>query len=426
MNCILDIRAREILDSRGMPTVEADILLDNGIRARAAVPSGASTGVHEAVELRDGDRKRYGGKGVLAAVRNVNEVIAPALTGMNPADQAALDRKMIELDGTADKSRLGANAVLAVSLAAAKAAARSMGLPLYRYLGGAFARTLPVPMINILNGGKHADNPIRFQEFMVMPVSASCFREAVRAGAEIFQALKWNLKEAGHSTDVGDEGGFAPALNSAEEALEFIVRAISDAGYRPGEDVLLALDCASSGFFDAAAGRYEVEPGRRLSRAEQADYLSHLCARYPVFSIEDGMAEDDTEGWKLLTEKLGNRIQLVGDDLFVTSPERLAAGIAKGLGNAVLIKANQIGTLSETLETVDLARRHRYGIIVSHRSGETGDTAIADLAVAANCGQIKTGSVTRGERTAKYNQLIRIEEELGGMAVYAGRSVLRK
>ena len=426
MNSILTVRAREILDSRGMPTVEADVFLASGIRARAAVPSGASTGAHEAVELRDGDRKRYGGKGVMAAVKNINEVIAPALAGMNPVDQAALDRKMIELDGTPDKSRLGANAILAVSLAAAKAAARDAGLPLYRYLGGALARTLPVPMINILNGGKHADNHIRFQEFMVMPVSASGFREAVRAGSEIFQALKRNLKAAGWDTNVGDEGGFAPDLRTAEEALELIVGAISGAGYSPGVDTVIALDCASSGFFDAASGRYEVEPGKWLSRAELADYLSELCLKYPVFSIEDGMAEDDMEGWKLLTEKIGDRIQLVGDDLFVTSPGRLAAGIGKGLGNAVLIKVNQIGTLSETLETMELARRGRYGVIVSHRSGETGDTVIADLAVAANCGQIKTGSVTRGERTAKYNQLIRIEEELGGTAVYAGKSILRQ
>ena len=426
MSCILDIRAREILDSRGTPTVEADVILDNGIKARAAVPSGASTGAHEAVELRDGDKKRYNGKGVLNAVKNVNEIIAPALEGMDAADQLAIDKKMIELDGTANKGKLGANAILAVSLAVAKAAADDAGLPLYRYIGGAFARTLPVPMMNILNGGKHADNPIQFQEFMIMPVSACCIKEAVRMGAEIFQALKKNLKKAGQNTNVGDEGGFAPNLATADEALDFIVKAISDAGYKPGEDVVLALDCASTEFYNAETGKYEVEIGKFLTAAEEADYLADLCARYPIFSIEDGMAEDDFEGWKLLTDKIGSKVQLVGDDLFVTNPERLAMGIEKNIGNAILVKVNQIGSLSETLKAVDMAQRHQYNAVLSHRSGETEDVTIADIAVATNCGQIKTGSMSRTDRMAKYNQLIRIEEELGDMAVYAGKSILKK
>ena len=426
MSCILDIRAREILDSRGTPTVEADVILDNGIKARAAVPSGASTGAHEAVELRDGDKKRYNGKGVLNAVKNVNEIIAPALEGMDAADQLAIDKKMIELDGTANKGKLGANAILAVSLAVAKAAADDAGLPLYRYIGGAFARTLPVPMMNILNGGKHADNPIQFQEFMIMPVSACCIKEAVRMGAEIFQALKKNLKKAGQNTNVGDEGGFAPNLATADEALDFIVKAISDAGYKPGEDVVLALDCASTEFYNAETGKYEVEIGKVLTAAEEADYLADLCARYPIFSIEDGMAEDDFEGWKLLTDKIGSKVQLVGDDLFVTNPERLAMGIEKNIGNAILVKVNQIGSLSETLKAVDMAQRHQYNAVLSHRSGETEDVTIADIAVATNCGQIKTGSMSRTDRMAKYNQLIRIEEELGDMAVYAGKSILKK
>ena len=425
MSCIIEIHAREILDSRGTPTVEADVTLESGVKARAAVPSGASTGAHEAVELRDGDKARYNGKGVLTAVKNANEIIAPALEGMEASDQIAIDKKMIELDGTANKGKLGANAILAVSLAVAKAAAEEAGLPLYRYIGGAFARTLPVPMMNILNGGKHADNPIQFQEFMIMPVSACCIKEAVRMGAEIFQALKKNLKKAGQNTNVGDEGGFAPNLATADEALDFIVKAIADAGYKPGEDVVLALDCASTEFYNAETGKYEVEIGKFLSAEEEVAYLADLCSRYPIFSIEDGMAEDDFEGWKLLTDKLGAKVQLVGDDLFVTNPERLAMGIEKGIGNAILVKVNQIGSLSETLKAVDMAQRHQYNAVLSHRSGETEDVTIADIAVATNCGQIKTGSMSRTDRMAKYNQLIRIEEELGDMAVYAGKSILK-
>ncbi len=426
MSCIIDIHAREILDSRGTPTVEADVTLESGIMGRAAVPSGASTGAHEAVELRDGDAKRYNGKGVLKAVENINEVIAPALEGLDAEDQIAIDNAMIELDGTANKGKLGANAILAVSLAVAKAAAEEAGLPLYRYIGGAFAHTLPVPMMNILNGGKHADNPIQFQEFMIMPVSACCIKEAVRMGAEVFQALKKNLKKAGQNTNVGDEGGFAPNLATADEALDFIVKAIADAGYKPGEDVVLALDCASTEFYNAETGKYEVEIGKFLSAEENAAYLADLCQRYPIFSIEDGMAEDDFAGWKLLTDKLGDKVQLVGDDLFVTNPERLAMGIEKGIGNAILVKVNQIGSLSETLKAVSMAQNHQYNAVLSHRSGETEDVTIADIAVATNCGQIKTGSMSRTDRMAKYNQLIRIEEELGDQAVYAGKSILKK
>ena len=426
MSCIIEIHAREILDSRGTPTVEADVLLESGIKARAAVPSGASTGAHEAVELRDGDKKRYNGKGVLTAVKNVNTKIAPALRGMESTNQIEIDKKMIELDGTPNKGKLGANAILAVSLAVAKASAEEAGLPLYRYIGGAFARTLPVPMMNILNGGKHADNPIQFQEFMIMPVSANSIKEAVRMGAEVFQALKKNLKKAGQNTNVGDEGGFAPNLATADEALEFIVKAISDAGYKPGKDVVLALDCASTEFYNVKTKKYEVEIGKFLSAKGMADYLAALCKKYPIFSIEDGMAEDDFEGWKLLTDKIGGKVQLVGDDLFVTNPERLAMGIEKEIGNAILVKVNQIGSLSETLKAVDMAQRHQYNAVLSHRSGETEDVTIADIAVATNCGQIKTGSMSRTDRMAKYNQLIRIEEELGDMAVYAGKSILKK
>ena len=426
MSCIIEIHAREILDSRGTPTVEADVLLESGIKVRAAVPSGASTGAHEAVELRDGDKKRYNGKGVLTAVKNVNTKIAPALRGMESTNQIEIDKKMIELDGTPNKGKLGANAILAVSLAVAKASAEEAGLPLYRYIGGAFARTLPVPMMNILNGGKHADNPIQFQEFMIMPVSANSIKEAVRMGAEVFQALKKNLKKAGQNTNVGDEGGFAPNLATADEALEFIVKAISDAGYKPGKDVVLALDCASTEFYNVKTKKYEVEIGKFLSAKGMADYLAALCKKYPIFSIEDGMAEDDFEGWKLLTDKIGGKVQLVGDDLFVTNPERLAMGIEKEIGNAILVKVNQIGSLSETLKAVDMAQRHQYNAVLSHRSGETEDVTIADIAVATNCGQIKTGSMSRTDRMAKYNQLIRIEEELGDMAVYAGKSILKK
>lgn len=424
MSAIVDIHAREILDSRGTPTVEAEIVLQSGAFGRAAVPSGASTGVHEAVELRDGDKSRFGGKGVLKAVENVNEQIFDALVGYDAEDQIDLDTKMIELDGTENKGKLGANAILSVSLAVAKAQAEEAGLPLYRYLGGTMARTLPVPMMNILNGGKHADNPIDIQEFMIMPVSATSIREAIRMGAEIFQVLKKNLKAAGQNTNVGDEGGFAPNLQSADEALTFIVNAIKDAGYKPGEDVVLALDAASSEFYKN--GKYEMEgEGKSYTNAQMVEYYKGLCDKFPIFSIEDGMAEDDFEGWKLLTDTLGGKIQLVGDDLFVTNPARLQMGFDKGIANSILIKVNQIGTLTETMKAVDMAQRHGYTAVLSHRSGETEDTTIADIAVATNCGQIKTGSMSRTDRMAKYNQLIRIEEELGDMAVYAGKSILK-
>ena len=424
MSAIIDIHAREILDSRGTPTVEAEVVLQSGAFGRAAVPSGASTGAHEAVELRDGDKKRFGGKGVLKAVENVNDKIYDALAGMDAEDQIEVDNAMIELDGTDNKGKLGANAILAVSMAVAKAQAEEAELPLYRYLGGTMARTLPVPMMNILNGGKHADNPIDIQEFMIMPVSAANIREAIRMGAEIFQTLKKNLKAAGHNTNVGDEGGFAPNLKTAEEALQFIVDSISDAGYKPGEDVVLALDAASSEFYKN--GKYEMEgEGKSYTNAQMVDYYKDLCARFPIFSIEDGMAEDDWEGWKMLTNAIGDRVQLVGDDLFVTNPKRLAQGIEKGVANSILIKVNQIGTLTETLQAVDLAHRNKYTAVLSHRSGETEDATIADIAVATNCGQIKTGSMSRTDRMAKYNQLIRIEEELGDMAVYAGKSILK-
>ena len=424
MSAIVDIHAREILDSRGTPTVEAEVVLQSGAFGRAAVPSGASTGVHEAVELRDGDKARFGGKGVLKAVENVNEEIFDALVGYEAEDQIDIDTKMIELDGTENKGKLGANAILSVSLAVAKAQAEEAGLPLYRYLGGTMARTLPVPMMNILNGGKHADNPIDIQEFMIMPVSANSIREAIRMGAEIFQTLKKNLKAAGQNTNVGDEGGFAPNLQSADEALTFIVNAIKDAGYKPGEDVVLALDAASSEFYKN--GKYEMEgEGKSYTNAQMVEYYKGLCDKFPIFSIEDGMAEDDFEGWKLLTDALGGKIQLVGDDLFVTNPARLQMGFDKGIANSILIKVNQIGTLTETMKAVDMAQRHGYTAVLSHRSGETEDTTIADIAVATNCGQIKTGSMSRTDRMAKYNQLIRIEEELGDMAVYAGKSILK-
>ena len=425
MSAIVDIHAREILDSRGTPTVEAEVVLQSGAFGRAAVPSGASTGVHEAVELRDGDKSRFGGKGVLKAVENVNDKIYDALAGYEAEDQIDIDNTMIDLDGTENKGNLGANAILAVSLAVAKAQAEEAGLPLYRYLGGTMARTLPVPMMNILNGGKHADNPIDIQEFMIMPVSADSIKEAIRMGAEIFQTLKKNLKAAGQNTNVGDEGGFAPNLKSADEALTFIVNAIKDAGYKPGEDVVLAIDAASSEFYEN--GKYEMRgEGKSYTNAQMVEYYKDLCDKFPIFSIEDGMAEDDFEGWKLLTVALGNRIQLVGDDLFVTNPKRLAMGFEKGIANSILIKVNQIGSLTETMKAVDMAQRHGYTAVLSHRSGETEDTTIADIAVATNCGQIKTGSMSRTDRMAKYNQLIRIEEELGDMAVYAGKSILKK
>ncbi len=424
MSAIVDIHAREILDSRGTPTVEADVVLQSGAFGRAAVPSGASTGAHEAVELRDGDKKRFGGKGVEKAVKNVNDEIYDALAGLDAEDQIAIDQAMIDLDGTENKGRLGANAILAVSLAVAKAQAEEAGLPLYRYLGGTMARTLPVPMMNILNGGKHADNPIDIQEFMIMPVSASSIREAIRMGSEIFQTLKKNLKAAGQNTNVGDEGGFAPNLKSAEEALTFIVNAIKDAGYKPGDDVVLAIDAASSEFYEN--GKYEMKgEGKSYTNAQMVEFYKDLCSRFPIFSIEDGMSEDDWEGWKMLTDALGDKIQLVGDDLFVTNPKRLAMGIEKGVANSILVKVNQIGSLTETMRAVDLAQRNKYTAVLSHRSGETEDTTIADIAVATNCGQIKTGSMSRTDRMAKYNQLIRIEEELGDMAVYAGKSILK-
>ncbi|MBP3346489.1 MAG: phosphopyruvate hydratase [Alphaproteobacteria bacterium] len=424
MSAIVDIHAREILDSRGNPTVEADVLLQSGAFGRAAVPSGASTGVHEAVELRDGDKSRYMGKGVEKAVNNVNEEIYDALAGLEADEQIEIDNTMIELDGTENKGRLGANAILAVSMAVAKAQAEESELPLYRYLGGTMARTLPVPMMNIVNGGQHADNPIDIQEFMIMPVSASSIKEAVRMGAEIFHTLKKNLKAAGHNTNVGDEGGFAPNLKSAEEALSFIVKSISDAGYKPGEDVVLAIDAASSEFYEN--GKYEMKgEGKSYTNAQMVEFYKDLCSRFPIFSIEDGMAEDDWEGWKMLTDAIGDRVQLVGDDLFVTNPKRLSMGIEKGVANSILVKVNQIGSLTETMKAVDMAHRAGYTAVLSHRSGETEDTTIADIAVATNCGQIKTGSMSRTDRMAKYNQLIRIEEELGDMAVYAGKSILK-
>ncbi|MDB5697606.1 MAG: phosphopyruvate hydratase [Alphaproteobacteria bacterium] len=422
MTAILDVHARQILDSRGNPTVEVEVLLEDGSMGRAAVPSGASTGAHEAVEKRDGDKSRYLGKGVLEAVEAVRGEIAQAVVGRDAEDQEEIDALLIELDGTENKSRLGANAILGVSLANAKAAAEARGLPLYRYVGGVAAHLLPVPMMNIINGGEHADNAIDFQEFMVMPVGADSLAEAVRCGAEIFHTLKKGLSEAGLSTAVGDEGGFAPALASTTVALDFIMKSVERAGYTPGDDVVLALDCASTEFFKDGAYRMEGE-GKILTPAEMAEYLADLAARYPILSIEDGMAEDDLEGWKILTDLLGDKVQLVGDDLFVTNPKRLRMGIEQGLANSLLVKVNQIGTLSETLEAVSAAQRAGYSAVMSHRSGETEDTTIADLAVATNCGQIKTGSLARSDRLAKYNQLIRIEEELGSAAAYAGKSI---
>ncbi|HEY3910596.1 MAG TPA: phosphopyruvate hydratase [Stellaceae bacterium] len=420
MTAIADIHAREILDSRGNPTVEVEVTLEDGAVGRAAVPSGASTGAHEAIEKRDGGQ-RYGGRGVRQAVGAVNGEIFDALSGFDAADQLGLDRVLVELDGTANKARLGANAILGVSLAAAKAAAAELGQPLYRYVGGVFARTLPVPMMNIVNGGVHADNPIDIQEFMIMPVGMTSVAEAIRAGSEIFHSLRKQLADAGHSTNVGDEGGFAPNLASADMALGFVMRAIEAAGYHPGDDVVLALDPAASEFY--RDGAYRID-GKTLDSAALAAYWRDLVERYPIVSIEDGMAEDDWDGWALLTRELGHRIQLVGDDVFVTNPARLRDGIARGAANALLVKVNQIGTLSETLEAVEIAQRVGWGTVFSHRSGETEDATIADLAVAANSGQIKTGSLSRSDRLAKYNQLIRIEEQLGAGAVYAGRSVL--
>ena len=424
MTTIIDITAREILDSRGNPTVEVDVTLEDGSLGRAAVPSGASTGAHEAVEKRDGDPDRYGGKGVQDAVAAVNGEIAEALAGEDATEQVAIDELLIELDGTANKARLGANAILGVSLATARAAAEALGQPLWRYVGGTSARVLPVPMMNILNGGQHADNPIDIQEFMIMPVSAETMADAIRMGSEVFQTLKKGLKSAGHNTNVGDEGGFAPNLRSAREALDFILKSIEQAGYAPGDDMLIALDCAATEYFKD--GRYELEgEGISLGLDENVDYLAALVADYPIASIEDGCSEDDWEGWAALTEALGGRVQLVGDDLFVTNPERLSEGIARGCANSLLVKVNQIGTLTETLAAVEMAHRSGYTCVMSHRSGETEDSTIADLAVATNCGQIKTGSLARSDRLAKYNQLIRIEEMLGAAGRYAGRSVLR-
>ncbi len=424
MTAILEIYAREILDSRGNPTVEVDVLLEDGSFGRAAVPSGASTGAYEAAEKRDGNMARYMGKGVLQAVAAVNGPISDALVDLDAEDQEDIDAVMIDLDGTANKSNLGANAILGVSLAVAKAAADARGLPLYRYVGGVNAHVLPVPMMNIINGGEHADNPIDFQEFMVMPVGASSIAEAVRWGSEIFQTLKKGLHEKGLATAVGDEGGFAPNLASSRAALDFIMASIEKAGFKAGEDVVLALDPAATEFFKN--GKYEISgEGLSLSPLEMVDYYAALCADYPIKSIEDGMAEDDFEGWKAITDKIGDKVQLVGDDLFVTNPERLAMGIGKGLANSLLVKVNQIGTLTETLAAVSMAHRASYTAVMSHRSGETEDTTIADLAVATNCGQIKTGSLARSDRLAKYNQLIRIEEELGSAAIYAGHSISR-
>ncbi|WP_315798406.1 phosphopyruvate hydratase [Bradyrhizobium sp. SZCCHNRI3043] len=424
MTAIVDIIGREILDSRGNPTVEVDVVLEDGSVGRAAVPSGASTGAHEAVELRDGDKRRYLGKGVLKAVEAINDEVYEALSDMSVQDQVQIDQILIELDGTENKSRIGANAILGVSLACAKAAAISYDMPLYRYVGGTSARTLPVPMMNIVNGGVHADNPIDFQEFMIMPVGAPSFAEALRCGSEIFHTLKAELKKAGHNTNVGDEGGFAPNLPSADAALDFVMSAIGKAGYTAGEDVMLALDCAATEFFKDGKYVYEGENKSR-SRSEQAKYLADLVARYPIASIEDGMSEDDMDGWKELTDLIGHKCQLVGDDLFVTNVNRLADGIRNGRANSILIKVNQIGTLTETLAAVEMAYKAGYTAVMSHRSGETEDSTIADLAVATNCGQIKTGSLARADRTAKYNQLLRIEQELDAQAKYAGRAALK-
>jgi enolase len=424
MSTIIDIHAREILDSRGNPTVEVDVTLEDGSMGRAAVPSGASTGAHEANERRDGDKNRYKGKGVLEAVAAVNGELAEELVGFDATEQVGIDRTMIEMDGTPNKSRLGANAILGVSLAVAKAAAEYTAQPLYRYVGGAAARVLPVPMMNIINGGEHADNPIDIQEFMIMPVGADNIRDAVRMGSEVFHTLKKELQAAGHNTGIGDEGGFAPNLNSARDALDFILKSIEKAGYKPGEDMFLALDCAATEYFKG--GKYEMTGEKKSLTIEQnVDFLVGLANDYPIISIEDGCGEDDWEGWKLLTDRLGGKIQLVGDDLFVTNPKRLAKGIKDGVANSMLVKVNQIGTLTETLQAVEMAHRARYTNVMSHRSGETEDSTIADLAVATNCGQIKTGSLSRSDRLAKYNQLIRIEEMLGETAEYAGDSILK-
>ena len=424
MSIIIDIHAREILDSRGNPTVEVDVILEDGTMGRAAVPSGASTGAHEAVERRDGDKGRYMGKGVLEAVAAVNGEIAEALVGFDVTEQVAIDEAMIELDGTSNKGRLGANAILGVSLACAKAGADFSTQPLYRYVGGTSARVLPVPMMNIINGGEHADNPIDIQEFMIMPVAASNIREAVHMGAEVFHTLKKELSAAGHNTGIGDEGGFAPNLASTRDALDFIMKSIEKAGYAPGEDIYLALDCAATEYYKD--GKYEMKgEGISLSSEENAQYLAKLASDYPIISIEDGMSEDDWDGWKMLTDKIGGKVQLVGDDLFVTNPARLADGIARGCANSMLVKVNQIGSLTETLKAVDMAHRAGFTNVMSHRSGETEDATIADLAVATNCGQIKTGSLSRSDRLAKYNQLIRIEEMLGETAQFAGRSILK-
>ncbi|MEJ6708770.1 MAG: phosphopyruvate hydratase [Amylibacter sp.] len=424
MSAIIEITGREILDSRGNPTVEVDVQLEDGTWGRAAVPSGASTGAHEAVEVRDGDKKRYLGKGVLKAVDSVNGEIAEALIGYDSTRQLVIDHLMLDLDGTENKSRLGANAILGVSMAVAKAAALSLNQSLYRYIGGISARMLPVPMMNIINGGEHADNPIDIQEFMIMPVNAPNIHEAIRMGAEIFHTLKGELSAAGHNTGVGDEGGFAPNLSSTTDALDFIMKSVEKAGYKPGEDIYLALDCAASEYYEDGLYNFKGE-GKKLSSGENVDYLENLVNKYPIISIEDGMDEDDWDGWKMLTNKIGDRCQLVGDDLFVTNTKRLAKGIEQGSANSILIKVNQIGTLTETLEAVDMATRNGFTSVMSHRSGETEDATIADLAVATNCGQIKTGSLARSDRLAKYNQLIRIEEMLGSVAQYAGKSVLR-
>ncbi len=424
MSAIINITGRQILDSRGNPTVEVDVVLESGATGRAAVPSGASTGAHEAVELRDGDKSKYGGKGVLKAVEHINEDICEALLGSEASDQMSIDHMMIEMDGTPNKSKLGANAILGVSLAVAKAAADEVGLPLYRYVGGTQAHFMPVPMMNIINGGQHADNPVDFQEFMVMPVGASSMADAIRMGSEIFHRLKSDLKKAGMNTNVGDEGGFAPAVSSATQALDFIMGAIDGAGYKAGEDVVLALDCAATEFFKG--GKYNLEgEGRVLTSSDMIKYYEQLCANYPIASIEDGMAEDDWEGWIALNKILGDRVQLVGDDLFVTNPKRLAQGIERKAANSILVKVNQIGTLTETLEAVQMAQKAGFGVVLSHRSGETEDATIADLAVATNAGQIKTGSLSRSDRVAKYNQLIRIEEDLDGAARYVGTNFLR-
>lgn len=420
MSAIIDIIGREILDSRGNPAVEVDVILESGAVGRAGVPSGASTGAYEACELRDGDKSRYNGKGVLKALEAVNGEIFDALCGLDATDQVAIDRALIELDGTENKTRLGANAILGVSLAVAKAGAEECGLPLYRYVGGTQANVLPTPMMNIINGGAHADNPIDIQEFMIMPVSATSIAEAVRMGSEVFHALQKALKSAGHNTNVGDEGGFAPDLSSADEALQFIMKAIGDAGYKAGEDIMIALDPACTEYYED--GKYNMTgEGKVLSPKEHAEYMADLANRYPIVSIEDGMAEDDWEGWKILTDLIGDKCQLVGDDLFVTNPKRLKMGIEKGVANSILIKVNQIGTLTETLDAINMAHRAGYTAVMSHRSGETEDTTIADLAVATNCGQIKTGSLSRSDRTAKYNQLIRIEEMLEEQAIFQGK-----